>query len=304
VPVLLLTFNRPTKTALVLDQISHWKIPRLYVAGDGPRPEVAEDVARCQAVRRLIESLDVPYPIDTWFRDRNAGCGVAVSEAISWFFDHEPVGIILEDDCVPHPSFLPYCAELLGRYHDTSEVMSISGNNFLYEREVNPTSYGFIRHPLIWGWATWRYAWQHFDFGMREWPQSRSTNWLSELCLGQRDAVRYWESVFEQTYRNEIDSWAYRWTYACWRQRGLSIIPGMNMVDNIGFGASATHTTSRPAWLDRVRSGDMNFPLEHPGVITQDRAAEGWIDRTIFNTKPPLHNRVKHRVKLMLAGAH
>ena len=296
VPVVLLVFSRPAHTAQVLDQIRTWPIPRLYVGADGPRPEMDDDVESCQMTRRLIESADLPYPVHTWFRDEHAGCGVAVSEAISWFFEHEPAGIILEDDCVPRRSFLPYCDELLNRYRDVDEVMTISGNNFLYRRTPDPRSYSFIRQPQIWGWATWSRAWQHFDYTMGDWPNLRSSTWLSDICSGHRDAVCHWEDVFDRTHRDEIDSWAYRWTFSCWTQHGLSISPGANLVDNIGFDARATHTRARPHWLDRVSATEMEFPLEHPVTISRDFRAERWIDRHVFGTRPALPNRMKHRI--------
>src|SRR5689334_9315101 len=111
-PVLLLIFNRPDTTALVMEALRRARPSRVYVAADGPREGMGED-ERCERARRIATEVNWPCEIKTLFRKCNLGCGRALSGAIDWFFEHEEQGIILEDDCVPSQSFFPYCAELL-----------------------------------------------------------------------------------------------------------------------------------------------------------------------------------------------
>ena len=285
VPVLLLAFNRPEQTAQVVDAIRTWNISRLYVAADGPRPNRGEDVALCQRTRSLILDELAHLDIETLFRDRNLGCGQAVSSAIDWFFDNEEAGIILEDDCVPDASFLPFCQELLDRYRDSPEVMMISGNNFLFDSPMPPDEYRFLGHTHVWGWATWRRAWKHYDFSMGRWPALRATTWLAEVCGGHADAERYWRQTFDDVHSGINDTWDHQWTYSMWLRNGLSITPGRNLVTNIGFHDQATHTPDRPSWYTRVIHGAIEFPLRHPETIRSDPALDRWTNVHIWRTR-------------------
>src|SRR5262245_56278428 len=131
VPVLFLVFNRPDTTARVMEAIRAARPERLYVAADGPRENNAgEAEERCAEVRQLATRVNWPCEVRTLFREHNLGCRKAVSSAITWFFEQEPEGIILEDDCLPSQSFFPFCAELLARFRDDERIMFITGCNF------------------------------------------------------------------------------------------------------------------------------------------------------------------------------
>src|SRR5690349_2048344 len=130
--ILFLVFNRPETTARVFEAIRAAQPPRLYVAADGPRASRIGESERCDLTRRIASAVDWPCDITTLFRAANLGCKNAVSSAISWFFEHEEEGVILEDDCLPDPSFFRYCDELLAHYRDDTRIGLISGNNFQF----------------------------------------------------------------------------------------------------------------------------------------------------------------------------
>src|SRR5262249_20722231 len=159
IPVLFLIFNRPNTTARVMEAIRTAGPGRLYVAADGPRDGNADEAKRCAEVRRIATQVDWPCEVQTLFRERNLGCRQAVSSAITWFFEQEQEGIILEDDCLPSPSFFPYCAELLARFRNDERIMCITGCNFQQDMKGYPYSYYFSKYHHVWGWATWRRAW-------------------------------------------------------------------------------------------------------------------------------------------------
>ena len=155
IPVLLLTWRRPETTRQVIEAIRPVAPSRLYVASDGPRNAV--EARAVDATRALMTQLvDWPCQIKTRYSETNQGCQLGVSAAITWFFEHEQAGIVLEDDCVPHPDFFPYCRELLMRYWDDSRVWCISGDNFQAGVWRGEGSYYFSRYNHCWGWATWR----------------------------------------------------------------------------------------------------------------------------------------------------
>lgn len=279
--VLFLIFNRPDTTKEVFEAIRRAKPPRLYVAADGPRDEKSGEGEKCERVRRIATKVDWDCEIKTLFREQNLGCKMAVSSAIDWFFDHVHEGIILEDDCLPSQSFFWFCQELLERYRDDKRVMTISGNNFYKGPNLSSYSYYFSRYPLIWGWATWKEAWEAFDPNMSLWPKIRDQGNL-KYGFEHLKTGKYWEKIFQEVYDNKIDTWDYAWTFASWINNGLSILPNVNLVSNIGFGMDATHTTGDPGSGSLI-SRDMTFPLRHMPHMMRDSKADRFIQANHFS---------------------
>lgn len=287
IPVLVVAFNRPDTTAQVLRALGDVRPRRVYFAVDGPRSDRPEEARLVAEVQGLASSMPWADQVLTRFRSANLGCKHAVSDAISWFFEHEEQGIILEDDCVAHPTFFRFAEELLDRYKDDSRVMGISGNNFQRGDQRLSSSYYFSRHFHIWGWATWRRAWAFFDYEMKGWPEAQRTNALSNL-LRSKASVRYWTNVFSETSENRNSSWGYRWLFAVWMQGGLCVTPNRNLVTNVGFGADATHTTIASENLSYVPSVEMPFPLKHPAFFLPNCELDRRTEVSVFGIENPL----------------
>lgn len=272
-PVLFLVFNRPDLARRVFARIREARPARLFIAADGPRPGRPDDVEACRESRLLAERVDWPCEVSTLFRETNLGCRAAVSSAISWFFERVEAGIVLEDDCLPDPSFFPFCSELLARYRDDARVTSIGGDCFFPGGAAAGYSYSFSAYAHIWGWATWRRAWKLYDPGLEAVDKSRAEQWLAPW-LGSAAAGDYWASILRRYAAGEIDTWDYPWLFSCWRQRGMSIAPAVNLVSNIGFDSRGAHAgggTSTAAGRPLER---MEFPLRHPPEVVRDAALE------------------------------
>ncbi|PKN53490.1 MAG: nucleotide-diphospho-sugar transferase [Deltaproteobacteria bacterium HGW-Deltaproteobacteria-13] len=281
--VLFLIFNRLDTTKLVFEAIRRAKPPRLYIAADGYRPDRAGEDAKVREVRNyVLNNIDWTCEVKTLFRDRNMGCGVAVSNAIDWFFESEETGIIFEDDVLPDVSFFPFCEELLARYKNVSQVMIISGNYFAGEKYRPAESYYFSKYPHMWGWATWRRAWKRNDRQMTEWPKLKRTNFLRLLADQNRFFINYWSKIFDRVHAGSADIWDYHFTFACWANQGLSIMPGRNLVKNIGFGTQGTHTFDDSNWIAKLPLERAEFPLIHPTVVERNLSADRWSDRYVF----------------------
>lgn len=274
-PVLFIVFNRPETTSRVFEAIRQAKPPRLYVAADGPRASREGETERIARVRRIATAVEWPCEVFTLFREENLGCKRAVSEAITWFFRQEERGIILEDDCLPHQDFFSFCEALLVRYADDERVSVITGDNFQDGIERGDGSYYFSRYNHVWGWASWRRAWQHCDIDLTFWPEwKRTTHWRSEFPDGVER--RYWEKIFDRMHAQKIDTWDYPWTASVWYHGGLTATPNVNLISNIGFGEGATHTTatrSKHAALPIRSIGN----LKHPSKVVRDSEADRWI---------------------------
>lgn len=282
-PVLLIGFNRPATTAKVFDVIRAAAPRRLYVALDGPRSSHEEDRGNIGLVKEIVGTVDWPCEVHTLFRDSNLGCKRAVSGAITWFFDHEEQGIVLEDDCVVHHSFFRFATELLGRYKDDKRIMSIAAQHPHGKSHQPPHSYYFSRYNHCWGWASWRRAWRYYDPEMTSWPEMRNSEWLLDIGCGSSAFKAYWQGIFDRTSNGEVDTWDYQWTYSMWEQHGLAILPSRNLVENIGFGSDATHTTDPSGVGSGLVLEGLDLPLIHPDLMVRDFAADRWTDAHVFH---------------------
>ncbi|MBW4472824.1 MAG: glycosyltransferase family 2 protein [Stenomitos rutilans HA7619-LM2] len=280
-PVAFFIFNRPQLTQRVFDAIRQAKPARLLVVADGPRRDRSGEAELCAQTRAVIQQVDWPCQVLTNFSDTNLGCKRRVSSGLDWVFDTVEEAIILEDDCLPHPTFFPFCETLLEHYRNDTRVMVISGNNFQFGHQRTSDSYYFSRYNHIWGWATWRRAWRYYDVEMTLWSVIKQGHWLHDL-LGEDRAVRYWTDSFEAVANDRLDTWDFQWTFACWIQHGLSILPNINLVSNIGFHPEATHTKDANSRVSNLPSEAIKLPLKHPQFIIRDTFADQSTQRLLF----------------------
>lgn len=275
-PVALLIFNRPELTESVFGAIARARPRRLLVVADGPRTD--EEAEACERTRAVVVGrVDWDCEVSTNFAERNLGCRRRVSSGLDWVFTEVEEAIILEDDCLPAPSFFRYCAELLERYRDDERVMHVGGNNFQRGRSRTGDSYYFSRYSHIWGWASWRRAWRHYDVGMRSWPEGRG---LVRGSFSDGAEADFWAGIFDRVHAGEIDTWDYQWLYACWSQSGLAAVPEVNLVSNLGFGPGATHTREEGE-LSRLPVSDIE-EVKHPRLVVRHREADDFTFDHVF----------------------
>jgi hypothetical protein len=267
-PVVFLIFNRTDTTEKVFETIRQVKPPKLLVVADGPRQDKVGEAEKCTAARAIIDRVDWECEVLTNYSEVNLGCKIRVSTGINWVFEQVEEAIILEDDCLPHPSFFRFCEELLEYYRHDTRIMAICGNNYIFGGSHTTDSYYFSRDFHCWGWACWKRAWQHYDHEMKLWLQIRDKGWLKDI-FQDKNTVTYWEYILQSVYNNQIDSWAYRWMFTCWIQNGLSILPNVNLISNIGYGKDATHTIKQSP-LSNMPVSAMNFPIQHPLFMIRD----------------------------------
>ena len=267
-PVLLVVFNRPEATRRVIDALRHNRPRHVYVAADGARDDVPDDRARVGEVRAVVEGIDWDCTLDTRYRPANLGLQDAMIDGITWFFENVDAGVILEDDCVPAASFLPFAGAVLERYADEPRVMHVAGVNMAREPRFAPSSYGFARVGPIWGWGTWRRAWQQFDRTLASWPGAR------EAYLAEGSALhKVLAHKFDSAHADRKRTWSRAWFWAVTSRDGVAAIPAVNLIENIGYGSDATHTGRRRHPL-RHPIVELPLPLRHPETLDVDAAYE------------------------------
>lgn len=298
VPVLLIIFNRYDSALQVINAIRAIKPAKLYIAADGPRENKPTEKIDCEETRKVVlEAIDWDCEVNTNFRDNNLGCGFGPAAAITWFFEHEEQGIILEDDCVPGESFFSFCRELLDHYKDDSRIMHISGFNIQQGQKRGKGSYYFSRYAEGWGWATWRRAWQLFDFNMEHYPDFLSQQGL-DFIFPDAGVKKRWIKNFDFVLNETPTSiWDYRWMYSIWKENGLCITPNVSLVQNIGFDEKGTHTingTDSP--FAKIKSGKLTR-IDHPELMVPDQDADALT--TALRYHPPLLTRAKLKIRYL-----
>ena len=298
--VLFLIFKRPDTTRRVFERIKEAQPPRLYIAADGPRKDRPEEVEKCSMTRQIVENIDWPCEVRRLYRDENLGCGKGVSSAITWFFEHEEQGIIIEDDILPHIDFFRYCDEMLERYKDDERIQLIAGRNFLYDGYKSHYSYFMTSFGHIWGWASWRRVWDTYEFDVNNLSKEM---YVKKLYLRfPPKTAKYYERMFDEMLQFKIDTWDSQFAINRFYYGRYSILPVVNMIENIGFDSSdATHTTSKNKREANFKAASP-YPLIHPKVLTVDEKLELL---SMYNSGAyvrPLYRRLLSKVKSLIVG--
>ena len=303
-PIVFIIFNRPDLTQKVLDRIRLYRPEILYVIADGPRESIASDRDLCLKTRRIIETIDWPCELVKDYSEENLGCRMRVSSGITNVFAQFSRAIILEDDCVPHPDFFPYCHELLDRYAEEQRVMHISGTPLAACVESSDYSYYFIQSPLVWGWATWSRAWAHYDVTASRWEQEKQQVLdVMEINSTIKTAIC---RVIDRARTGQLDTWDFQWLACILMHNGLCAAPKYNMIENIGFDERATHTRKTDDPRCRIPASSIGFPLRHPPVPELDRPRSlAWFKETFPAKKTywqKLGRKLRKHMKWMGSG--
>ncbi|MBU0711493.1 MAG: nucleotide-diphospho-sugar transferase [Bacteroidota bacterium] len=254
----------------------------LYIAADGPRSSVPGEYEKCQKVRNsIIDQIDWDCNVQTLFNNKNLGCGKGPAKAISWFFDNVEQGIILEDDCLPHPDFFDYCCEMLHYYQENEKIMVISGNNFQDGLIRGAASYYFTAYSNTWGWASWRRAWMNYDFYLDNFSLTEFRKVITPYFSNWNEQ-QMWIDKFLSMKKRGYDAWDYQFSFHIWRNSGLCINPNVNLVSNIGFGEDATHTNDQYFSALNLEVYSI-LPLKHCRVVERNNEADKYYYRKFLH---------------------
>lgn len=277
VPVLLLVFNRLETVKRVLSEISIYQPNKLFVASDGARSDRPDEARIVDEVRKyVLGHITWKCEVKTFFRDKNLGCGMAVSTAITWFFENVEQGVILEDDCLPLPGFFEFCEQMLHYYKYDDRIYEISGTNLQAGKLRGTNSYYFSNYGGIWGWATWARAWANYTLDMRDYNTFKEHKKIRSVFADTLQQ-QYWINTFNNVFK--MNTWDYQWLYTMWNNNGICIVPNSNLIKNIGFTDGGTHMVKEPDWYKElaVNNKVINFKeIRHPHVIAVNKTADAF----------------------------
>jgi len=301
IPVLILIYNRPHCTKNLFKILKKVKPKILYLAADGPKLNSIEDKINCEKTRNIFKDIDWKPKIFFRYNKKNKGLKKSVSESINWFFRNEKLGIILEDDCIPSFSFFKFCENLLIKHKKNERIFCISGSNHAFQDHKINQSYYFSKYPHCWGWATWRRAWKKNDLEINFWPKFKnSKSWINFHKTNLEK--KYWEKIFNNTYSNFYDSWAYSWTLSVWKNNGLTIIPSKNLIKNIGYGTNSTNSIFREK--NEIKNiQKMKKKIIHPKNLKIDDLKDSFVFNNHYKGKNLLYPyRILHVIKILLTN--
>ncbi|MBF0205549.1 MAG: glycosyltransferase family 2 protein [Oligoflexia bacterium] len=261
-------YNRPHLTQKIFAKIAEVRPRKLFIIADGAKP-FHKDQELCKKTREIVDHVPWNCEVVRIYSETNLGCKNRVASGVTEVLSRENEIIILEDDIFPHISFFRYCDELLERYRDQPQIMMIAGTNF-FKISHPHYSYFFSRYPGIWGWATWRRAWERYDVDIKDWPLRRRSKDFTKFFINSIEA-KIFTTLWDDVYYDNFDTWDYQWDYCRFFSQGIGIIPSENLVCNIGFGEHATHTKNSDNFLAKIPLSSLPFPLIHPQIDSISR---------------------------------
>lgn len=271
-PILIMAFNRPELTKKVFLEIKKYKPKKIYFSVDGPRKFSKEDSLLVNQVYKSTKIIDWNCKVFKNFSKKNIGIKNKVCQSLHWFFSKEKMGIILEDDCIPHISFFKYCEILLKKYEQNKNILMINGNNFQDGIKRGTCSYYFSNYFSTYGWAGWRRTLNNYDKNIKFWPKwKKSKNFLEIKKNMFKKEFQYWNKIYDLTHKGKIRTWDYQLMLKMWRDNQCAITPNVNLVSHIGLGVSATNSKAKKRG---VPVKEIKFPLVHPKQIKINQGAD------------------------------
>lgn len=264
--ILFVAFNRLEEALISFKAIEEYKPPRLYLAIDGPREQVLGEAERIAEIREALLLL-IKWPCQVYkrFPDNNLGCKDAVSSAIDWVFEQEEEIIIIEDDCLANSDFFKFCDHNLEKFRDNHEIWHIAGYCRGNDNKGALYSYRFSILGSIWGWATWKRAWQHYclhpDLSKWKGDALNDLSWQSGIPIRElKHRMRQLQNIQE----GKMNTWDFQWSWCKIIHQGLTISPYHSLVANIGLENGTHQMDSRD--LDAHTLAPLKQIIDPPSI--------------------------------------
>ena len=290
--ILFITYKRLDTTKQAFEAIKKAKPQNIYISSNFGKNK--EEVKKVIEVRAYLEkNIDWKCKVSKLYRTKYLSAKLSISGAIDWFFENEEQGIILEDDCLPSQSFFWFCEELLERYKEDMRVGQISGDNFQKGVKRGESDYYFSVHSHVWGWASWANRWKNYDVDLNSFDDAK----FIEEVFNKKSSKKYWIDIFKKMKIKSVDTWDYQWTFALWKAKQLTVLPNINLIENIGFGEGAAHTTEKSEFAN-LKAYEMVLS-EHPKTIERCIEADEFTTKIMFSKKSFIE-RIVNKIRRLI----
>ena len=281
-PVLLLGFNRPEKMAQLITALSVTKPNQVLIAVDGPRAHNSKDADLVRLTQETASLISWPATVETRFRKENLGLRAAVVDAVTWATSEYGAVIVIEDDCIPGPDFVPFATHMLERFKDEPRIGHINGYNLVASENLSSpgSPIRLTRYPESYAWATWDRAWKNYDNDLT-WASQCTLQELQKITHSYVGALR-WKINFADAKSERIQTWAYRWLASMWRNNLSIIAPSANLVRYDGH-EDGTHTRRTAWWTELpITKQELIDQQELYDSLLHDEEADRWIAKQVF----------------------
>jgi hypothetical protein len=250
-PIIFIVFNRPEVTSKTFDRIKAYQPEKLLIIADGPRETNKTDYVKVNAVRNIVNEINWKCTVHQNYSDKNLGLKNRIESGLDWAFSIVPEAIVLEDDCLVNASFFEFMEFQINKHRHDHKISLVSGSSILREQDNVSNDPYLSKYSHCWGWATWANRWQTYDREMTLWRQFRNTIRFLKIHSNPVEYL-YWRVILDRSFNGINNSWAYIWTMTNWYYERYSVAPTVNLVSNIGFDESSTHTINKDHPLNNM----------------------------------------------------
>jgi hypothetical protein len=276
--VLVTAFNRPEETRNLLQSLCGVVSAPVYVAIDGPRPGNTQDGELVRQVLDVVGDLGSDLQITLIKRSMNLGCGASPREAITQVLSNEFRVIVLEDDCLPSLDFLPWANELLNWYERNHRVGAICGFQSAPKDLVpQDKKWWASRYFASGGWGTWRRVWSSYAKDLTGWRQEVSLAHQFRASGYSVSGLRWLRANWDWVEGREADVWDHQFGYTIASSNQIVLKPPVSLIENHGFNAKGTHTTSSDSIGAKVRAQRLPVTATEPGDLKVVTRADRWV---------------------------
>lgn len=299
-PIALFAYNRKGHLAKTIQALQHCHLcseSDLFLFIDGPKNNATEiDFQAILEVNNYAKSITGFKSVKLIEQKHNLGLTQSVIQGISHVLQNHKAVIVLEDDMLVAPDFLTFMNQGVNQYENNPAVAGISG----YAFPINEKLPYFTRTGSCWGWATFQRVWE--DFLIQR--EKLNLNLIAENELKLFNVYNnVYSTMFIQNKQGLVQSWAIDFYLYYFSQKQYFLMPGINLVSNIGFDGSGAHQKHGNFLTDNNPIGH-KLMMQFPAIVQEEKEIRKKIEQLYQKgyARPSLIKSFVNKIKSVLLG--
>jgi hypothetical protein len=222
----------------------HARGARIFVSLDGASSNDNHRLLlqrECEAIVTQFEEDGLVF--ESRIAKVNLGCRAHIRDAVTWFFERNFEGLIVEEDLVLSPNSFKFIKSTK-HYLLREDIFALCLFSPLKPRN---TAY-LVNHWNPWVWYSNAYKWRQFVEYIDK-PIIPKYNFRSRF---RRLSVRiYLRNIVKGTIKGEIDTWDAQVHAAMIVKRMYCVFPKKNLSLHVGYDSVATHSGLLNVWPEK-----------------------------------------------------